>query len=403
MSTPTLQYHKGKKRYFARLQLEGVRRRFWFGGSQKDAAKALQQKAKDIATGKVVFAKAETTATVTVDGKKDMRLEELIHRHLSWVQVNRSPATYELRRRYLQAFLDFAGPCMVSQITRSKLSDFHTWARQSNSQGHACIHYLREVRTMLRWAEEEELCDCPVRRFPTIHASPSRTTRFTDEEIAKLLTRIPECSFRDMLVFGLLTGLRPQELRGLRKSEVAQDAQGRCHVVIEKHKTSKTAREPQPRSVPLPQAAAAIVRRHVDSHPDSEHIFLSDTGVPYSAGVYRRKLERWCKRARIPAKPPYALRHTFATLQAEGDANIVVLGQLMGHTNTRTTARYIHASAAHHLQAVDRTAAHILALVPRDGAKSETGQKVATKVATPSVPGNEAGGRVSATACQSAS
>ena len=104
-------------------------------------------------------------------------------------------------------------------------------------------------------------------------------------------------------------------------------------------------------------------------------------------------------RAKIPAKPPYALRHTFATLQAEADANIVVLGQLMGHSSTRTTARYIHASAEHHQQAVDRTAEHILALVPQEDAKSETGQKVATKVATPPNPKKQNGDCVDATAC----
>jgi integrase len=109
----------------------------------------------------------------------------------------------------------------------------------------------------------------------------------------------------------------------------------------------------------------SIVRRQLDSHPDEDHIFLNDEGTPYTAGVYRRRLERWCKKAKIPVKPPYALRHSFASLQADENTNIVALGQLMGHTSTRTTARYIRASAEHQRQAVDRTAAHILTLLPK--------------------------------------
>ena len=101
-------------------------------------------------------------------------------------------------------------------------------------------------------------------------------------------------------------------------------------------------------------------------------------------------------------KPPYALRHhTFASIQADGDTNIVTLDQLMGHTSTRTTARYIRASAEHHRQAVDRMAEHVQTLLPKNESKSKTGQKVATKVAANADSEKEAGGRVTATACQS--
>ena len=54
----------------------------------------------------------------------------------------------------------------------------------------------------------------------------------------------------------------------------------------------------------------------------------------------------------IEQKPPYALRHTFASMQADGDTNMVALGQLMGHSSTRTTARYIRTSCEHHVKAV---------------------------------------------------
>jgi integrase len=370
----TLSYSPRHRRYYARLQIGSVRKRFWFGTSKKEAEQDLRKTLKDIAAGQVAFSAAETTAVKLDDGRKDIRLEELTHRHLEWVKANRSPATYETRKTCLKSFLQFMDPCMVSSITRLRLSEFYDYARQHHGHGdNAGAFHMREARTLLRWGEEYELIDNPVRRFPPIRNAPPRTLRFSDDEIAKLLTRIPESSFRDMIEFGLLTGLRPLELRELTKEEVVQDAQGRCFILIEHHKTSKTAKTPQPRSVPLPQEAAAIVRRQVDSHPEADQIFLNEDGTPYTADVYRRRLERWCKRAKIPVKPPYALRHSFASLQADENTNIVALGQLMGHTTTRTTARYIRASAEHQRQAVDRTAAHILALLPKKEAV-ESGQ-----------------------------
>jgi integrase len=403
MNKPTPVFDEEVKKYYARLQVGTVRKRFWFGSSKKKAEQELSQTLKDIASGRITFTKVETTAVKLDTGQKDIRLEELIHKHLTWVKANRSPATYKTRKTCLKAFLKFMGACMVSSITRLRLSEFYDHAKRRHGHGdNAGAFHMREARTLLRWGEEYELIDNPIRRFPPIRYAPPRTLRFSDDEIGRLLARIPEGSFRDMIEFGLLTGLRPLELRELKKEEVVQDAQGRCFILIEQHKTSKTAKTPQPRSVPLPQEAAAIVRRQVDSHPTADYIFLNEDGTPYTAGVYRRRLERWCKRAKIPVKPPYALRHSFASLQADENTNIVSLGQLMGHTSTRTTARYIRASAEHQRQAVDRTAAHILALMPASP-KSETGEKVASNVASNSSAENETGGSVDGTACISTS
>ncbi len=386
MKQPALVLDKMKRRYYARIQIDGVRRRFWFGTNEKKSIQALAEKMKSIAAGNEVFAAVTTTATVDVDGRKDMRLEELSHKHLEWVSRNRSPRSYTLRSYAVRAFLEFMGPSMVSEITRLKLSEFYDHVRSSHSRrNNGGNHYYREVKTMLLWAEEYELCDLPVRRFPPMRHTPPRTLRFTDEEIAKLMARMPECGFKDMLVFGMLTGLRPQELRTLKKTEVLQDGQGRSYVLIEVHKTSRTARDPQPRTVPLTKEAVEIVRRQSARFPKAEFVFMTDVGTPYATDVFRRKLERWCSRAKIDPKPPYALRHTFASMQADGDTNVVALGQLMGHSSTRTTSRYIRASCEHHVKAVERGAAHILGLVQQasaSGSPDEEGKKVATKVAT---------------------
>lgn len=100
---------------------------------------------------------------------------------------------------------------MVMQISRLKLMDFQSWARKNRGQGpNSGNHLCRDVRTMFRWAEENEVCDCPVRRFPPISHSPPAMGRFTDEEIALLLKKISDAEYRNMILLGLLTGLRPK-------------------------------------------------------------------------------------------------------------------------------------------------------------------------------------------------
>lgn len=166
---------------------------------------------------------------------------------------------------------------------------------------------------------------------------PPLTKRFTDEDLTALLDCIKPMApdFHDMVVFALLTGLRPPKLRELQR-----------------HKTAKSTREPGKRTIPLVPEAVEILGRQIGTHSWRKHVFLNEAGKPYTASVLRQRLKRWCKRAGIQPRPPYALRHTFGPQEAEADINQTVLAQIMGHTQLRTTSRYIAHNAAHHRKAI---------------------------------------------------
>lgn len=181
--------------------------------------------------------------------------------------------------------------------------------------------------------------------------------------------KIVPADFADLLVFGALTGLRPQELRPLRKQNII-DQQGRKYVFIEHHKTSKSSRVPIPRTVPLSPDATAIMERQLAAHPRSDFVFLNDDGKPYSAGTLRQRLERWCERAGVPVMPPYALRHMFGTRHGRNGTNQGVLAQLMGHSNIQTSMRYIINCDPAHTNAVDAMASQIMPIIQKARAES---------------------------------
>ena len=213
---------------------------------------------------------------------------------------------------------------------------------------------MRQIKSMFLWAQEMDICLCPVKKFPKTPETPPPTKRFSDEELKILLNCTwPEGEdFRNMIIFGLHTGLRPQELRQLKRIQLHNDSEGNFTVFIQNHKTARTAHEPKPRSVPLTLIAKDIAIRQVAKHPKSEHIFLNGKGEPYTRGVFRQRLLRWCKRAGIKPHPPYAMRHTFGSMEAEANINQTIIAQMMGHSQLRTTSRYISNNAAHHRVAV---------------------------------------------------
>lgn len=279
-----LKYDREIKQYFTRFQHKNRRERKWFGANREESLEALQQFKDDLLNGKVPLTAELTTHVVASDGRKDIRIEELAHKHLAWVQANRSDGTYLVRRHYCNAFVKYVGPGMVSGLTRKTMDDFYTWAKQNHSKGrNGGNEYLRHTKAMLRWGEEMELCDNPIRRFPPITVYPSETKRFTDEETKALLAKAPD-DFRDMLLFGLLTGLRPQELRALEKNHIHHTENGYC-IVLEQHKTAGSTKIPQPRSVPLSTSAEQILIRRLHAQPKSKMIFMNGNGDSILLGV----------------------------------------------------------------------------------------------------------------------
>ena len=361
MNAQKLQRDPETKRHYVRIQAGKVRRRHWFSQNKKKAQRELKKLLKNIAKGVEVIAPTRPLASVNpANGSQvDMRLEVLAHRHLEWVEHNRSAATYKLRRQVIRTFINFMGPCMVSEVTKLKLSEFYDYARAEHGRGPNPGNWLlRNVRSMFRWAEDWEICPMPVRKFPPMTSTPPPTKRFTDDEVKKLLERLPPGNFRDLIIFGLITGLRPQELRDLRREHIFTDGNQRQFIRLEVHKTAKMQRDPRPRTVPLNIDAEEIVNRQLAKH-DSQFVFLTEYGTPYSADVFRRKLERWCARAGISKRTPYALRHTFASVEAESGVDALTLAQLMGHTDISTTARYVSTTQEHHRLLSQKAAAHI--------------------------------------------
>ena len=337
-------------------------KRFNLGKNEREAYTQLKQIEKDIAAGRIVFGKIETSASVDANGKHDIHFDELAHLHLEWVSHNRSPGTYEVRQRNIDYFRKHIGSCMVSQITKDQIESFYQKARVKHGRGvNAGNHALREIKTTLNWGVDNELCDLSFRRWPVAVHRPSEIKKFTAEEMGKLLNRIPK-DFQDALLFSIFTGLRPRELRELTFRQVVLDG-GFPHIRIEQHKTSSSAKTYMPRSVPLATNAVEIVNRQKALHPNSTYVFLDGDGQPYERNAFRKRLNRWCARAGIPECSPYALRHYFGTIHAASGTNLAHIAQMMGHSNIQTTMRYIANVDAAHQRAADKMEASVLALI----------------------------------------
>ena len=309
-----LEVDLGNGKYYTRLTVNGKRKRYTFSSNRKDSEKQLTQLLLECEPTAVrqLVAPAPAFAVAMPDPFNGLRLQELADKHLEWVSNNRAHATFTGREHYLNDFLMFTGDIKVSEVTRLIIEEYYSYAKVNHSQGpNGGNQSLRNVKTMFLWAEDVEYCACPIKKFPKMYETLPETKRFSDEELKQLFARVPEdkMDFRDMLLFGLLTGLRPQELRQLERRQIMHDGQGDSYIYIERHKTNRVASRPLRRSVPLTVEALEIITRQMKKHSKSRFVFLNGNGKPYQAASFRQRLKRWCQRAGVRPRPPYALRH----------------------------------------------------------------------------------------------
>ena len=102
--------------------------------------------------------------------------------------------------------------------------------------------------------------------------------------------------------------------------------------------------------IPLPPKILRMCRRLAQKpHLPSDHVFLNKHGKPYTKDCVVRKMDRLRDQAGISTKGGerlviYCIRHAFGTDNA-GKVSDIELAEVMGHTETRMTRRYVHSSA----------------------------------------------------------
>ena len=325
-------------------------KRINLGKNFQKAKVLLRELEAQLAKGTLAVGGAGTTQ-MTINGKKDVHVKELAVRHLEWVQTNRAKSTFVGRQHFVCQFLEFVGDKMVSEITYTDIDKFYTHCKRHHSRGvNGGNHALRAAKSLLRWGDEHEICDCPVKRFPVASEKPPKTKRFTKEEVAKLV-EISKPDYADLIRFSIATGLRPIELRKLKKTDI-QTGGAVTTIRIEEHKTAESAKTYMTRSVPLSPEALEIFERQSKKHPKSEYVFLNGKDGLYTCDTLRRRLEKTCKRAGLEKKTPYCCRHAFGTTLGANGINLAVIAQLMGHADIKTTTRYIANNDEAHIKAV---------------------------------------------------
>lgn len=222
-------------------------------------------------------------------------------------------------------------------------------------------HFVRALKALYRWAADEELVPkSPFRKLRTPSCG-QRNRTLTRPEMLRLY-RAAAPSFRRFLFLAAHTLARPGELRLLRWCEV--HIEQRCLLLTEFKAKERRRDGVKVRAIPLDRPAtrmlANLKSKRVSLSPDAT-VLLAPKGRPWTRNGLRCAMRRARKKAGLDDAGGervvcYTLRHTGATEATRRGMRDIALARRMGHTSTRTTARYQHLDTADLVRMIDQAA-----------------------------------------------
>ena len=166
-----------------------------------------------------------------------------------------------------------------------------------------------------------QLCDSVKKPKPEIVRIP-----FSDLEIQKLWDNI-QVPFADMVLIGIYTGFRPQELAILQIDDVDLDR----WTITGGLKTDAGKN----RIVPIHPRIRELVQQnyHRAGKMNSNYLFNDENGQQgtfLTYGKYRGRFNKIMKRLNMTHKP-HDTRHSFITMAKSADMNEYILKLIVGH------------------------------------------------------------------------
>jgi integrase/recombinase XerD len=169
----------------------------------------------------------------------------------------------------------------------------------------------------------------------------------TEDELSRMLNAARASNYRDYVMLAVMAGcgLREAEVVGVRIGDFREAAADQVLLRV-LGKGDKVRNVPiSPDLWRLIQRFVLLTERSFTSHPDSRKpLFTSRVGKdkPLTTRSVQNIVKKYVRAAGITkAISPHSIRHTVGTNMAVNEAPLLVIQQFLGHSDPKTTMRYI--------------------------------------------------------------
>lgn len=183
-------------------------------------------------------------------------------------------------------------------------------------------------------------------KSPRVRQDPAYNV-LTEDELQRMLNAARADNYRDYVLLAVMAGcgLREAEVVGLKLSDF-QDSGNETVMLRVLGKGDKIRNVPiSPDLWRLVQRFVLLSGRSLNSHADARKPLLTSRvgkDKPLTTRSVQNIVKKYVRAAGI-TKPisPHSIRHTVGTNMAVNEAPLLVIQQFLGHSDPKTTMRYI--------------------------------------------------------------
>lgn len=246
--------------------------------------------------------------------------------------------------------IDFFGTLFVNQLTPSRINNYvRNWQEKKRSNGTIRRDLQHLIAALNHEVKEQRLIYAPRFKLPPPPAPRQRI--LSSDEINRLLAQCRADHLRNFVILMLDTGQRPGAIERLTWFQVDFE-NGIIHFDKDGRQQTNKRKKPVPMSDQVLKLLARLYKTR-----QTEYVLeikrKKAKAVP--AGCVRKAFERACSNAGLEDVSRYTLRHTFVNDLDEMGVDEKTMGELVGHTNPKTTRHhYIKAKMPRLRLAVNR-------------------------------------------------
>jgi integrase len=203
------------------------------------------------------------------------------------------------------------------------------------------------LRSVLRFAASRQYIDAKPTNMPSLQRIGQSVLEITSDEQVAVVLALARKSHRLSFLLMSDAGLRPNEVRALRR----RDVQLRCEdgepiggfITIRYGWSYGEAHTPKTgqREVPISPELARMLAPKMHGDRDG-HIAVTQRGTPWRQHGLAQAFERVLRKAGHKGWSVYCLRHYAITSWLRAGIPVHVVQRMAGHVHLSTTQRYVH-------------------------------------------------------------
>jgi integrase len=296
--------------------------------------------------------------------QKQIGLVEYCHRYL---ERNHNKKSWDRERQRLEKIIKIWGDGSLHEIGRGQIEKLEKALFSWGLKPSTVNRYFELLRHLFNQAlEDGYITDNPARSYHPFVEDPSRRA-LSNEEITAVLTAAMDIQAKaktsiqrviyDLILFGLMTGLRLSEILNLRRSWIRDD------VIYFPISQTKSRRRTIARAAPsfrittLNRSALDIIGRQ---RSRADFVFPVSWRNPNAIFYAVREIRKF---SRVEDFHFHQLRHTVSTI-VSASSGLATAKAVLGHADLKTTLKYTHPALAEQRQTVEKLDQTLRPLIP---------------------------------------